>query len=80
MWLNGLGCKSHMIYFGANRSRVESAGGRDSPVFLAQVDNEENVVHLKKVVRRQSTYYWRVDAICEKNVIYRGDVWEFTTL
>jgi len=72
MWLNAYQATKHQVYFGEEQKTVEQANTK-SPQY--QGEFKHNIYTPKKLTSGQS-YYWRVDAIVEGQVI-KGDVWSF---
>ena len=79
MWLNAYGVSTHHVYFGTNKANVAEATSK-SPEHLAKITDDGNVYYLTKNLQSGITYYWRVDAEIEEQIIYRGDVWSFQTV
>lgn len=79
MWLPGLNCNRHSVYFAKVNPDNESV---DDPhfVFLETTTGENNVVYLDPRLEQRRTYKWRVDETCEGGKKYTGDVWTFTTI
>ena len=74
MWLAGCGARRHHIYVGSSESAVQAAT-RKSPLYRkTQVNN----IFTPGLLKSDTTYYWRVDAVEGASVI-RGPVWSFTT-
>lgn len=71
MWLNGLGCSSHHVYFASGDSPLRYIGSTEG--------KDDNVLYLEERISSDSEYRWRVDAVCEGHR-YTGDVWQFKTL
>jgi len=69
-WEAGMNAKLHHVYFGDNFDDVNVATGA-----LGQTRATYNPGPLEL----QKTYYWRVDEF-DGTVIYKGDVWNFTTM
>ena len=70
-WKPGLLATSHDVYFGASPNLVSDEA---KPVQSGLKNNSFNPGPLEK----DTTYYWRVDAIKGNNRV-KGDVWHFTT-
>jgi len=68
MWLNGLGCKAHDVYFGTVKGPMK---------FIGSIEGDDNnVVYLPYRLTGGRSYRWRVDATCGDNK-YEGDTWTF---
>lgn len=79
MWLGGLNCDIHRVFFGENETNVAEAG-IDSVEYIGSTTGDENVIYLPRKVKRGKTYFWRVDSVCNNKVVYKGDIWEFSTV
>ena len=42
--------------------------------------DEDNVMKLTAPLEDGRQYFWRVDAVINKEVTYKGDVWSFMTM
>ena len=73
MFLQAYKAKSHHIYFGTDQSKVEQAGEK-SPEYCQNIDNN---IYTPEQIELGKTYYWRVDAVLE-NQIVKGEVWKFS--
>jgi len=74
MWLGGYGARRHHIYVGSSEPAVQAAT-RKSPLYRkTQVNN----LFTPGLLKSDTTYYWRVDAV-EGTSVIRGPVWSFTT-
>lgn len=80
MWLPGLNCNRHRVYFAEIDPKAEKESTSPDFVFLGTTIGEANVVYLKARLKRGITYKWRVDELCKGNKKYKGDVWTFTTV
>ncbi|UCG49957.1 MAG: LamG domain-containing protein, partial [Phycisphaerales bacterium] len=69
-WTAGLGARLHHVYFGDNFDDVNNA---DAALPQADTNYTPGTLDLDK------TYYWRVDEFDGTNV-FKGEVWNFTTL
>jgi hypothetical protein len=69
-WTAGFDAKLHTVYFGESFYDVDNASGG-----AAQTDT----TFVPGTLELDKTYYWRVDE-SDPPVIYKGDVWSFTTL
>jgi len=69
-WTTGFGTKIHYVYFGEDFDTVNEASGGAS-VGVASYSPGQ--------LKLAKTYYWRVDEF-DGTVIYKGNVWSFTTL
>ena len=78
MWLNAYGAKIHHVYFGTNKTAVESAT-RSSREYQKTTRLDRNVWYLGFKLEPGTEYFWRVDAQRRKRTVYKGDVWRFTT-
>jgi len=72
MWLNAYQATKHQVYFGEEQKSVDQANTK-SPQY--QGEFKHNIFTPRKLTSGKS-YYWRVDAIVEGQVI-KGDVWSF---
>ena len=79
MCLNTYGVSTHHVYFGTNKANVAEATSK-SREHQAKIIDDGNVYYLTKILQPGTTYYWRVDAEIEEQIIYRGDVWSFQTV
>ncbi len=66
MWLGGYKSARHDLYFGTNKN---------APEFQRAFKGEKNVFTPGKL-ESGKTYYWRVDAIRDGEVM-KGDIWKF---
>lgn len=73
MWLNAYQASSHFVYFGANKNDVLLAT-KSSTQYQGEYQHN---IFTPKLLAPGKTYYWRVDAIKNDQMI-KGDVWEFT--
>jgi len=69
-WTAGYGAKLHSVYFGDNLDEVSNAEGAPS---------QPETTYMPEQLELEKTYYWRVDEY-DGVVIYKGDVWSFTTV
>ena len=72
IWLEGYKALSYDVYFGADSKRVQKAR-RSSKEFKG---NQENNIFSPGVLKENTDYYWRIDAITIEGVI-KGDLWSF---
>ena len=79
MFLQAYGCQTHVIYFGDRKKIIENAQDDKDESYLGTLKNGSNVIYLPKALDKLTTYYWRVDAVTESGVVYKGDTWQFTT-
>ncbi len=73
MFLEAYKAKSHDIYFGKDKSSVEKAG-RESPEYRQNIRNN---IYNPGQMEPGKTYYWRVDAVQDKQIV-KGPAWKFT--
>jgi len=73
MWLNGYQASSHDVYFGLAKELVADAHKLSS---LYQGNYSHNIFSPVALTPGQ-TYFWRVDAI-KNNQVIKGQVWTFT--
>jgi len=67
-WMPGAGATEHKVYFGT------------SPVNLLLMTTTNSTGYSElPALSRNTTYYWRVDAISAKGKITPGEVWSFNT-
>ena len=78
MWLNGYNAKMHHVYVGHTQEAVSNASPESSE-YKGVVAGGGNVFYLSEVLQPNKTYFWRVDAQLSADVMYKGDVWSFTT-
>ncbi len=78
MWLNAQNARSHDVYFGIDREVVKNADKTSSVYLKSTGSKTRNIVYLDGKLEDKKTYYWRVDAVISKDIIYKGDVWSFT--
>jgi hypothetical protein len=76
MWLKAYKTELHDVYFGSSEKAVSAATKKSKEYKASQTSNifdpaAGNLEHGK-------TYYWRIDAVKNGNVI-KGNVWSFTT-
>ena len=74
MWLGGYRAERHHVYFGLNKATVHAAT-RNSPSYRK---TQANNVFAPGLLKANTTYYWRLDAVKDTSII-RGHVWSFTT-
>ncbi len=67
-WETGAGAVSHKVYFGTNADKLS---------LLAEVQSPDELESQK--IKKDTTYYWRVDEIMPDNSTLTGDVWSFGT-
>ena len=79
MFLQGYGCRKHIVYFGRNKKLVQNAQNVENPSYAGTLENGSNVFYLPNTLNKLAIYYWRVDAVTSKGVVYKGDLWSFTT-
>jgi len=76
-WTGGLGASMHDVYFGTERSEVETAN--DSlPVGASVYKGRQDANSYVPALEFGRTYYWRVDEVKDGTII-RGAVWSFGT-
>jgi len=75
-WTPGLGAKAYHLYIGLSEREVQRAK-KSSGGFFRELTVP--AFSFPKDLRPQTTFYWRVDSILEKNTVRRGQVWKFTT-
>jgi hypothetical protein len=69
-WKAGYGGKLHSVYFGDNFDEVSNAEGAPT---------QADTTYTPDPLELGKTYYWRVDEY-DGAVIYKGNVWSFTTI
>ena len=74
MWLGGYRAERHHVYFGLNKATVHAAT-RNSPAYRK---TQANNIFAPGLLKANTTYYWRLDAVKDTSII-RGHVWSFTT-
>jgi len=67
MFLQAYGCSSHKIYLGSTATELKLQG---------TLQNDDNIWISSSAFSADSTYYWRVDAVCSQGTV-RGEVWSF---
>lgn len=78
---HGYKAKSANVYFGTDSMAVANASV-DSPEFLVNLIYPENDVDLNDLnieLKKETEYFWRVDAINENGEVTAGNIWHFTT-
>ena len=76
MCLGGYMAEKHHFFLGTTEEGVEKAVVGDRRIYQFTTV-EGNMFQLRKM-KKNTTYYWRVDA--ERNgQIFKGDVWNFVT-
>ncbi len=75
-WVPGSGAESHDVYFGKARKAVQSAQP-GAPEYQGRLPVSE-IEYEAAGLADGTTYYWRVDEVCEGQVL-AGAVWCFTT-
>ena len=73
MWLGAYKADKHEVYFSSSKNEVVEAT-KTSKAY--QGEFQDNIVEISKA-KPQGTYYWRVDAYVDGNLL-PGDVWEFS--
>jgi len=73
MFLKAYRATSHDIYFGTDDSLVEKAG-RGSAEYRQHIANN---IYTPGLMEPGNTYYWRVDAVVNNQVV-KGPVWKFS--
>lgn len=71
MWLNSFEGMIHEVYLGSNPNDLKKIG---------ITMDEDNVMKLTAPLEDGRQYFWRVDAVINKEVTYKGDVWSFMTM
>ena len=79
MFLQAWDCRTHIIYFGSNIKAVENAQNVKDINYVGTLENGSNIFYLPNKLAKLTTYYWRVDAVTDTGVVYKGEVWNFTT-
>ena len=76
-WEPGTGAKSHNVYIGTNHDEINNAS---NPVAVLPAKGDLSECSYKPFGTLDSgtTYYWRVDEVCD-GVIQKGPVWSFKT-
>ena len=72
-WMPGASAQSHDVYFGTNKPDVEAGTGGTLK------GNRFTTSYKPGGLVENTTYYWRVDERAAGGVIYKGQVWSFTT-
>ncbi len=75
IWKQAYRASSYDIYLGTSASAVQSAG-HGSDEFRK---NQGNNIYAPDSLKKDSTYYWRIDAVYNDTSI-KGEVWKFTPL
>jgi hypothetical protein len=65
----------HDVYFGTSWQDVYDAQTESPEYMVRQSANDYNVGQLPL----DEKYYWRIDEIDAEGVVYKGDVWQFST-
>ena len=78
MWLQALGCKEHVVYFGRSAQRISDAD-ESWDEHMGTINDGGNVFYIPEKMFGHASYYWRVDAKMSDGRVYKGDVWTFTT-
>jgi hypothetical protein len=76
MWLEGKNAVAHEVYFGDGRKTVLKAGN-DSPEYVGSF-TDSNIYTPKDDLKKDTTYFWRVDAVNADGSTVKGAVWRFT--
>ena len=71
MWLNSFEGMIHEVYLGSTPNDLKKIG---------ITMDEDNVMKLTAPLEDGRQYFWRVDAVINKEVTNRGDVWSFMTM
>ena len=71
MWLNSFEGMIHEVYLGSTPNDLKKIG---------ITMDEDNIMKLKAPLEDGRQYFWRVDAVINKEVTYKGDVWSFMTI
>ena len=66
MWLIALRARTHRVYWGTAKTELKDAGQQRHNVFSPGL------------LQPNTTYYWRVDAVTDSEIV-SGPVWSFTT-
>ncbi len=77
MWLTAYQATKNQVYFGENKQAVKQAGIKSKQY---QGEFTHNIFTPKQLVKGK-TYYWRVDALFEREQegkVIKGKVWSFT--
>ncbi len=76
-WTSGQMAMGHHVYFGADRSAVETGAAEADKGALGV---SETTYQVADVLEADTTYYWRVDETAVGGQINTGPVWSFTTV
>ncbi|CAL4158267.1 unnamed protein product, partial [Meganyctiphanes norvegica] len=77
MFLQGRDAEKHNFYLGTKYWKTRNAKVSSPEFQETKTINEGNIFSLPSLLPN-TVYYWRVDA-ARNGVIYKGDVWSFTT-
>lgn len=75
MWLEGRGAVSHNVYFGTDKEKVANAN-KDSAQYQGSF-TASNIFTPRRKLKKETTYYWRIDALKASGSVFKGDVWSF---
>ena len=78
MWLNAYGATTHHVCFETDEAKIADATPK-SPEHREVVTEDGNVYYLNENLTSGSAYYWRVDAVMNDKMTYKGDIWSFQT-
>jgi hypothetical protein len=81
-WRAGTYADKHDVYFGTVFKDVNQASRDNWQDALIRQGHEDTAYILPELLEYGQTYYWRVDEVNAPpdEIIYKGDVWSFTTL
>ncbi len=75
IWKQAYRAFSYDVYFGNSAPSVQNAN-HESDEFIG---NQQKNIYSPGKLKRDSTYYWRIDAIFNDTTV-KGEVWKFTVL
>jgi len=72
-WEGGIDAVTHDIYFGTDKAAVEAG---DPSAFVA---NTVRNTHAPGTLKKETTYYWRIDEHTRTQALNKGNIWTFAT-
>ncbi|MCK4886519.1 MAG: hypothetical protein KAS96_03965, partial [Planctomycetes bacterium] len=75
-WNAGQGAVSHQVYFSDNYIEIRDADV-NSPCYQGQ---QVETTYDPGTLELMKTYYWRVDETDDDDVLWKGDVWSFSSI
>ncbi len=77
IWMQGDFTRKHNVYFGDNYDAVRDADNTDT-YGIYRGNQIGRIYDIPDTLEFGRTYYWRIDEITQRDIVYKGDVWCFT--